>query len=55
MMIMTKKPYGAISDKALIGVRVRDGKYYAVDRGYNKYEIIENEYQRCIEKGIKVL
>ena len=55
MMVMTKKPYGAVSELSIIGVRVRDGKHYIVDKGYNKYEIDENEYKRCIEKGIKVL
>ena len=54
-MIPFIKPYGAISENLVRGVRERNGKYYVVDRGYNKYEIAESEYNKLKEKGIKEL
>lgn len=45
-MITTKKPYGAINSKS-IKCRYKDnGKFYAIDKGYNKLEISESEYNK---------
>ena len=46
-MILTERPYGAISS-LLIQYRYEwKGKFYIVDEDLNVMEVIESEYNRC--------
>ena len=46
MIISTKKPFGAISDKAIQYRFEQDNKFYVMDNGYNPIEISESDYMR---------
>ena len=46
MMIMTEKPYGAISDRSIAYRFEQDGNYYIVDNASNVARISESDYKK---------
>ena len=45
-MIATLKPYGSISDNAIKYRYEEKGKYFVIDKGFNKIEIAKEEYMK---------